>query len=404
MSDVPTITDRQSLQAWLETRPPEDAVLVAHRAAMRAVPIWITAMSEAWARERELTPIVLLRLNLTAGVARAYPTGEVGAAATRAADSAHAAISAVARATHFATAAGAAYGAIESAAATIRVAASSDSAAARAAAAAEFGIRAAAVYPDSRPADLAASRAAVAVAAMFRTTVMIDARDLIEGRDLLASALWPTVAPLSEVWSQSIPILNDTPGGDFWIDWYQRALDGRAQNWPLLRDVALIDDALWKQGGDALDLEISRIVERHDLLEEVRRLKAALSEAASGGAVISHRWHNGPPERLSDDADRAAAAAQSLGKQIDRAERELQKPRPSSSRLRAIGRFLKQAVTSVVRYSAGLGDEALQGAAKEIGASCGKWAGPAAVAWILSQEPAIQRLAEALLRFADRLS
>lgn len=213
--------------------------------------------------------------------------------------------------------------------------------------------------------------------------------------------LWPEHNPLSGIWSSSIPVLKDAPGGDFWIDWYQRALDCRPHSWSLLRDIALIDDTQWKQGGEALDREIRQISDRHRLLEEVRRLKAALSQAGLDGILAPHRRHNDPPERLCDQADAAVAAAQSVVEQLEQAEQELEKQQPSASRLRAVARLLRQAVISVVEYGAGLADEVLRGAAREIGGSVGKWTGPAVVTWILSQNLDLHRLADAMLQYAD---
>ncbi|AUH34042.1 hypothetical protein CUV01_12130 [Paracoccus tegillarcae] len=75
--------------------------------------------------------------------------------------------------------------------------------------------------------------------------------------------MWQQENPLAQIWQTAQPVLRESPGGAFWIDWYQRTLDGRPQNWPLLRDVALIDNALWDEGGEALDREIKRLVATH---------------------------------------------------------------------------------------------------------------------------------------------
>ena len=198
------------------------------------------------------------------------------------------------------------------------------------------------------------------------------------------------------------PLLRNTPGGEFWIDWYQRALDGRPQNWPLLRDVALIDDALWEEGGEALRREIDRIAERHRLLEEVRRLKAELAEAGSATAAIAHRSHNQPPELLPSHSVEIAATVQIIAAELDEAEKELQQQQPSPSRLRQIGQAIRKAAMSVLAYCAGLGDEALKGAAKEVGVSVGKWMGPGVVLYFASQGPAFNKLADALIRLADK--
>lgn len=45
----------------------------------------------------------------------------------------------------------------------------------------------------------------------------------------------------------------------FWREWYQGFLDGKPLDWELQRRVALIDDAIWKAGPEAVAKEIERI-------------------------------------------------------------------------------------------------------------------------------------------------
>lgn len=205
---------------------------------------------------------------------------------------------------------------------------------------------------------------------------------------------------MASLWRESQPLLRATPGGKFWIDWYQRALDGGSQNWPLLRDVALIDIAVRREGGAALDREIARISERHRLLEDVRRLKAGLAEARFAAAAIAHRGHNQPPELLSDFGPEIAVAVAVISDQLDQAERELQKRQLSPARLNRIGLAIRGAVASVLACCAGLSDEMLKGATKEFGAVVGKWAGLGVVAYVVAQNQTFRELADALIRFA----
>lgn len=116
----------------------------------------------------------------------------------------------------------------------------------------------------------------------------------------LMSASGPISNPLADEWDRSIAVLQETPGGSFWIDWYQRALDGRPQNWPLLRDVALIDNALWEQGGEALDRKIASLVEEH------RSADAASGPPNSGNTgEASADWSIEQPDELNAAIDDA---------------------------------------------------------------------------------------------------
>lgn len=205
-----------------------------------------------------------------------------------------------------------------------------------------------------------------------------------------------------KVWEESIPILNNLPGGAFWSDWYQRALDGRPQNWLLLRDIALIDGALWQAGGDELDREISRIAERYRLLEEVYGLKAELAKVRAADAALAHRGHNHPPELVSSDASELAGAVDALSIKLDDAEQELERKQPSPSQLRSIGRAIKGLASAFLRYCGGFTHKTLQASADELGKSLGKWAGPAPGFYLASQSPKIIELADALIRLAGK--
>ena len=69
----------------------------------------------------------------------------------------------------------------------------------------------------------------------------------------------------------------------FWREWYQSFLDGKPLNWGLQRRVALIDNAIWDAGPEAVAKEIERIrremaglapLEREKLLTHVKHLLA----------------------------------------------------------------------------------------------------------------------------------
>ncbi len=54
--------------------------------------------------------------------------------------------------------------------------------------------------------------------------------------------------------------------GQFWREWYQGFLDGKPMDWELQRRVALIEDAIWESGPEAVAEEIERI--RAEFLSE----------------------------------------------------------------------------------------------------------------------------------------
>jgi hypothetical protein len=67
----------------------------------------------------------------------------------------------------------------------------------------------------------------------------------------------------------------------FWKDWYQGFLDGKPMDWELQRRVALIDDAIWEAGPEAVAEEIERIRSKYALEQEIRELKTRLAEVVT---------------------------------------------------------------------------------------------------------------------------
>jgi hypothetical protein len=194
--------DRETLKAWLETRPQADSIAIAHRAALRV--FWRNAawLDSARAQERDLTSLPLMRSLVTSGVARKYPTPEVKTAASAAAPAANAAA-----------------------------------------------------------ADDASAASAASAGALWRE-VEVDITLLQAGRDLAASPVW-SAAPLKTL-SRNEPAMQailtrDFGAGSFWHRWVQGALSGQQLNWDVQHAIALIPDEVWKAGPQAVMVEIEKI-------------------------------------------------------------------------------------------------------------------------------------------------
>ncbi|MCA3456093.1 MAG: hypothetical protein IOC92_05555 [Rhodobacter sp.] len=227
------IKDWETLEAWLKGRSREDAVCIAHRAAMRMAPLYWISLDEGWARERDLTAVATLWPLLTSGVAREYPTPEVVAAS------------------FFATA-------------TYATAA----AAPAAAVSASFFAAAAASASDAASAVSAATAAATAVSAasQFWPSVIKDCATLEAAGDPFAFPLWDGPAPerIADAWAQTRQEWAQAGGPiwAFWTQFYENALAGRPQNWPLLHDIALIPAEDWKGGPDRVHPIIEGMLNR----------------------------------------------------------------------------------------------------------------------------------------------
>ncbi len=270
MVAIDDIKGRDSFEAWLrETdQPREVCVALAARAALRVLPrFWNSAAASG-----RVSSLPVLRANLVASVAGLAPTevmtdrGQTSVLRT-AAQAAYSAAPGYAAATASTYAAGAAGANIRSAAA----AAVSFAAAANAAAADD------AAYvnvPDdargSEAADAYAAAAADAAADAAWAALRSDCERIAAGGDLRSAPLFPGPAP---AWfERNAGELPATSDWSFWRDWFERATEGRPQNWPLLLEIAIQEDAFW-QGADAdINARIATIVERHASPEPTDRL------------------------------------------------------------------------------------------------------------------------------------
>jgi len=244
MVDVAGIQDRETLEAWVLDRSREDAVCIAHRAAMRVAPLYWSTLGNDRARQRKMTPLNTLWPLLTSGVARGYPSTEVTVAADasqRASDKAFASPSAA-----YAAAASAS-DAVTAATAEddenqfyARDAADAADAADGAVAYAGYAVQTRVAYPDGAPDSW--------------QSVRMDCAALEDGDDPFNLPLWdgPTPELIAQAWDQTRQewMRAGETGWLFWIEFYENSLAGRPQDWPLLRDIALIPAEDWKGGPD----------------------------------------------------------------------------------------------------------------------------------------------------------
>ncbi|MDO5704567.1 MAG: hypothetical protein Q4G49_05755 [Paracoccus sp. (in: a-proteobacteria)] len=388
MIDPARQSDEKLLQAWRDTRPRGDVTTLTHRAAMRVLPVWCADMGG----DRLALPIV--RWNLALGASRSGADGSIEAA-----DAAYAALAATRSGfavfdAAYANPVRGAYAALieddDGTAHNHRIAVAEandlDSRSAHAAVSA---------------AEDAAYRASDTLERAF-SAVRTDTQIRDAGGDLFTAPLWPGENPLAAKWDAARPILQGIPGGAFWIDWYQRALDGSPQNWPLLRDVALIDEDIWIMGGAALDHAIAMHVERYRLRDEVARLRRELLAAQDGIANPQTRSHNNPPE-LVDTQPEIVRQVTVILANLAEAEEELEKPQPSPPVLARIGNAIWAAVKAVTRYCAGLADVAAKESAKTVGGTGTKLLLGGGAAYLVGQSEAVGKLAEALIQFAGKL-
>lgn len=73
MVGIVDIRDETGLIALFDGRPRRDSLALSHRAALRVLPVWHSALQAPWARRRTLTVLPVLRCHLIASVARRVP-------------------------------------------------------------------------------------------------------------------------------------------------------------------------------------------------------------------------------------------------------------------------------------------------------------------------------------------
>lgn len=365
--DVSEIRDKDSLEAWLNSRPEmvrqADALAIALRAAMRVFPLWSSAMGAEWARTAELTALPIMRCYLTSGVAREFPTPFFRNAATASAFS----FAAPSTASHLELAN---CGRANASARETVTAAGSENTAIAVSAAAEA-------------CQLSAAGFGLLPTSFSPTwhTVRSDAQQIEEGKDPFSFPLWSETMPdwftaydrlARAIWAK------DPETWDYWIRWWEGILAGKPLDLEVQKAIALeIPDADWSDP-EAVAAHIRRIEEREALRRENAALRTQL--AASQEALVAnpaHRGHNNPPEMINLPAEVREAGTE-IAAQLEVVSEELAKPRQSSAVLRKAGSALVAGARTILLYCGHKADAVLDHALKPLGLALGTQA----AAWL----------------------
>lgn len=139
--------------------------------------------------------------------------------------------------------------------------------------------------------------------------------------------------------------------GAFWREWYQGFLDGKPLDWELQRRVALINDAIWEAGPEAVAEEIEKIRAKFNLEKHISELEADLRNASINRHGIGG---NMPPEPL-DDVPFARELVIVL-RPLDDLKDEIVKDFPDPSRLQKIIEALATALKTGLAWCIRKGD------------------------------------------------
>lgn len=237
------------LESWLDSRPEgtrgREAAWLAHRAAMRVLPICWMAIWPDDISDAQLNAIPILRAALISGILEASRNPNID---------------------EIVVVAGAMLTSSQIAARTALEADPNRSlAASRAILAIESSLNANAVASTalSNDAAIAFDQGALNDSDLS-LNLDVDLAWLEGERGGTDRPLWATEKPDSGRSELEFAAHNRLDGPwDFWIDWYQRALDGRPQDLPLLEKIAFQKEDFWDGTDGEVNQRIAQIVEEH---------------------------------------------------------------------------------------------------------------------------------------------
>ncbi|WP_162894041.1 hypothetical protein [Phaeobacter sp. LSS9] len=207
---------------------------------------------------------------------------------------------------------------------------------------------------------------------------------------------------LMAVWQEFDLFSSNKADWSFWRDWYQGFLDGKPLDWVLQRRVALIDDAIWDAGPEAVAAEIERIRSRYDLEREIANLKEQLTTFQHSPATALIGDNGGPP--LEDAPARAFQTDLALiWKQVEELEEEIAKPSPSPLQLEKIAKALWDICLRMAAYCGSIADGMIREGTKELAKAGAKWTARATAVTVTAQTEGVQSVVKAIGAFVKTL-
>ena len=228
MVEIADITDRESLETWLESQPRRFSEILAHRAAMVVLPVyWESLLAKSGVPRSSINFLPSLWSSLVSGTIAFHPSSEISAALRGAASYSTRAISAAGISGNDkggyagdATGYAATYSSSYSVADAVR------------------------------NAGKVIDCVIIAVGSDIWGYIRADCRLLFEGKDLSHQKLWlHSNSGLFEMWLDvKEHMLSDDVDWNFWVRWYEASMEGEPMNWVMSKRIALIAPKDWERG------------------------------------------------------------------------------------------------------------------------------------------------------------
>ncbi|MFV1459353.1 MULTISPECIES: hypothetical protein [unclassified Phaeobacter] len=221
--------------------------------------------------------------------------------------------------------------------------------------------------------------------------------------DVLSTELFDeTLFPDQHTFPEQVKLVLECSAIGFWREWYQGFLDGKPLDWDLQRRVALIGDAIWEAGPEAVAAEIERIRSLFELEQEIANLKEQLTAVQNTPAAALIGDNGGPP--LEDAPARAFQTDLALiWKQIEELEEEIAKPSPSPSLLKKIAKTLWEISLRMAAYCGSVADGMIREGTKELAKAGAKWTARATAVTVTAQTEGVQSVVKAIGAFVKTL-
>lgn len=211
--------------------------------------------------------------------------------------------------------------------------------------------------------------------------LLADCMEIEAGRNPMENPLLQSPIPseLENAWVQIGQALAARKEFGFWKRWFDALLEGRPlvgdwdSHWALLHDIALIENAEWDLGADRVAELIELITQKHALLRDIKSIKQALENEIFNAQTLGRHRSNLPDDLPVPQVVQFRAALAETQEALRGVEAALAPVTLDTEQLEQCVSRLRNAWKKVVAAAKVLGVTALLGAAGQGGVRGMDW-------------------------------